>query len=98
IVSARTSPRSMSDNPFVGSSNNPREAGFSEMAIEFSEKSRRRRSSMIVDQRSSGRVPGKQHFDVPQLLVFREDFRSAFFQFPRNLRWIPFHREVQVAQ
>ena len=49
----------MSDRPFVGSSNNPRDAGFNEIAIAFSEKSRRRKSSMIVDQRTSGRVPGR---------------------------------------
>src|SRR5881628_3465659 len=36
-----------------------REAGFSEMAMALREKSRRRRSSMMVDQRISGRVPGR---------------------------------------
>ena len=59
MLSARASARSMSERPLVGSSSNPREAGFKEMAMAFSEKSRRRKSSIIVDQRISGRVPGR---------------------------------------
>src|SRR5437588_602681 len=54
MVRARTSARSMSERPLVGSSSKPREAGFSEMAMASREDSRRRNSSMMVDQRSTG--------------------------------------------
>src|SRR5947207_577103 len=43
MVRARTSARSMSERPLVGSSSKPREAGFSEMAMALREKSRRRK-------------------------------------------------------
>ena len=56
----RTSPCSMSGKAIRGIEQQAARSGIkSEIAIAFNEKSRRRKSSMMVDQRSSGRVPGR---------------------------------------
>src|SRR5262249_12025353 len=43
-------------------------------------------------------IAGKEHFDVPQLLVLRQNLRAALFQFARDLRRITFDSEVQITQ
>ena len=43
-------------------------------------------------------VAGKQQFDMAKLFVLDEDLGAAFFQFAGDLRGIPFHGEIQIAQ
>ena len=43
-------------------------------------------------------IAGEEQFDVPQLIVFHQHPGAAFFQFARNFRRVPFHREIQIAE
>src|SRR3982074_1668391 len=108
MVSARTSARSISDKPFVGSSNKPREAGVREMAAgqifhdggPANLGTRSRANIMVVA--GSGNAPfavaGEEHFDMPKLFILGKVFGAAFFEFVSDLRGIPLHSEIEIAQ
>src|SRR5207302_5052085 len=43
-------------------------------------------------------VAGEEHFDVAKLFILGEDFGATFFKFVSDLRGIPLHGEIEIAQ
>src|SRR6266513_1876975 len=108
MVRARTSARSISERPLVGSSSKPREAGFREIAAaqifhDGGPANLGTRSGTNVVVVTGGgdaalTVAGEEHFDVAKLFILGEDFGATFFKFVSDLRGIPLHGEIEIAE
>src|SRR5450432_4167166 len=100
IVSARTSPRSISDNPFVGSRRRPRDAGFSEIAPAqilpdggppyFRPGPRTHVMIVARGRKAALDVSGEQDLHLAKALVFRQHFGPALLQLAGDLGRIAF--------